>query len=179
MRLRRRGTDETREIRAGMVLGRLDACDWKVDDASVSRRHARVVAEGAALYLEDLGSSNGVLLNGIKVTRLRLRGGDLVTLGAVAFDVLSDDGDAAAPAAAPAAPAPAGEAGPSAREPAAAAETERERARLHADLRRRDRSRGFGDLSQQSTGMKLLALMLGLAVLAGVAWAVRKLGGIL
>lgn len=172
MRLRRRGTGETREIRDGMVLGRLPSCDWPVDDASVSRRHARVAAAADGTWnLEDLGSSNGTLLNGVKVPRLSLRAGDLVTLGSVAFDVLA--GEDAEPERAPPPPAAA--------EPAsgAASDADHERARLHADLRRRDRSRGFGDLFQQSAGMKFLALLIGAAVLAGVAWGVRRIAGIL
>lgn len=171
MRLRCRGTGETRELRDGMILGRLATCDWLVEDASVSRRHARVIRDGETWLLEDLGSSNGTLLNGVRVPRLTLRAGDLVTLGSVAFDVLPGAG-APAPLAAPA-QVPASAPGP------AAAGAEHERQRLHADLRRRERSRGFGDLSQQSPAMKLLALLLGLAVLAGVTLGVRALAGVL
>lgn len=177
MRLRRRSTGETREVRAGMVFGRLPACEWPLDDASVSRRHARVVQEAGAWFLEDLGSSNGTLLNGVRVPRLALRGGDLVTLGSVAFDVLADEGDRpASPATASASTMPSQ---PSASTGGGTAEaSEQARARLHADLRRRDRSRGFGDLAQQSLGMKVLALLIGLAVLAGVAFGVRALAGV-
>lgn len=177
MRLRRRSTGETREVRAGMLFGRLPTCEWPLDDSSVSRRHARVVQEGGAWFLEDLGSSNGTLLNGVRVPRLALRGGDLVTLGSVAFDVLADEDDRPAPpaaASATAAPAPASEGAGG----TTAAAAEQARARLHADLRRRDRSRGFGDLAQQSLGMKVLALLIGLAVLAGVAFGVRALAGV-
>ncbi len=167
MRLRRRSTGETREIREGMVLGRLAGVDWVVDDPSVSRRHARVAREGEAWLVEDLASSNGTLLNGVRGQRLALHPGDLVTLGAVAFDVLAAEGAVSAP------PEQARASPAAATQAAADHEAERARARLHADLRRRGRSRGFGDLAQQSLAMKFLALLIGLAVLAGVAWGVR------
>jgi predicted component of type VI protein secretion system len=179
MRLRRRGTGETRAVRDGMVFGRLPSCEWPVDDSSVSRRHARVVQDAGGWFLEDLGSSNGTLLNGVRVPRLALRGGDLVTLGSVAFDVLADEETSTQHAATAPPPAAAITEPTATTGGAAAQDAERARARLHADLRRRDRSRGFGDLAQQSPGVRLLALLLGLAVLAGVAWGVRALGAVL
>ncbi|MDA1260062.1 MAG: FHA domain-containing protein [Planctomycetota bacterium] len=185
MRLRRRGSNEARTIQEGMVFGRLPSCEWPLNDASVSRRHARVLRELGSWFLEDLGSSNGTMLNGVRVPRLELRGGDLITLGSVAFDVLADDDELPARPAAqadvvPMAAATAAAATAATRESAGSAQdANRERARLHAGLRRSDRSRGFGDLSQQSPGMKLLAVLIGLAVLAGVAIGVRAIAGIL
>lgn len=183
VRLRLRSTGETRELKAGLVLGRLAACDWTVEDASVSRRHARVLREAEVWLVEDLGSSNGTFLNGVRGQRLALRPGDLVTFGSVAFDVLALEGAAAdtAPTRAGPASATATAATPAASarvEAAAAAQAERERARLQGNLRRPQRSRGFGDLSQQSVGMKFLALLLGLAVLAGVTVGVRLVAGL-
>lgn len=160
-----------------MTFGRLSGCDWMVEDASVSRRHARVLREAETWLIEDLGSSNGTFLNGVRGQRLALRPGDLVTFGSVAFDVLPAEGAAATPsaAAAPAATAPAAEARDQA---AAAAAAERQRAQIQGSLRRPQRSRGFGDLSQQSAGMKFLALLIGLAVMAGVAFGVRLVAGL-
>jgi predicted component of type VI protein secretion system len=152
-----------------------------VEDASVSRRHARVLREGELWLVEDLGSSNGTFLNGVRGQRLTLRAGDLVTFGTVAFDVLAVEGasvpaiSAASGSASAAAPPPAAV---SRDEAAAAAKAERERAQLTGSLRRPQRSRGFGDLSQQSMGMKFLALLLGLVVLAGVAFGVRLVAGL-
>lgn len=174
-----------------MSFGRLAECAWQVDDPSVSRRHARAAFEGGEWWIEDLGSSNGTFLNGARATRHRLRAGDLLTLGAVAFDVLAAaDAPAqpvpvAAPAPVPASapvPAPAPPRAPAATAGAEAADlaaAERERARLRREMSRPQRSRGFGDLSQQSFGMKLLALLIGLAVLAGVAMGVRFVAGTL
>ena len=64
------------------VLGRSeDAAVW-IDSASVSRRHARILVEGDAVFLEDLGSKNGTFLRGEPVTaRSPLSDGDHVCLG--------------------------------------------------------------------------------------------------
>ncbi|MDJ0948655.1 MAG: trypsin-like peptidase domain-containing protein [Alphaproteobacteria bacterium] len=49
----------------GIVLGRnRDLCDIVLTDSSVSRRHARLVAENGRLTVEDLNSSNGTMVDG-------------------------------------------------------------------------------------------------------------------
>jgi pSer/pThr/pTyr-binding forkhead associated (FHA) protein len=60
-----------------------------LSDDSVSRNHAvlKVGAEGEAV-VEDLGSKNGVLVNGNAVNRQLLRSGDLILLGDVTLTVV-------------------------------------------------------------------------------------------
>lgn len=65
------------------VIGRLPDCEVTVGDTSVSRRHARVQREGDRWTVADLGSTNGVLLNGSSVQMAELRDGDRLELGAV------------------------------------------------------------------------------------------------
>ncbi len=67
------------------VIGRLPECDVTLDDAAVSRRHARVISDGVEYQVEDLGSTNGVRLNGQPVTRAALRDGDQLDFGGVRF----------------------------------------------------------------------------------------------
>lgn len=67
------------------VIGRLPECDVTLDDAAVSRRHARVTSDGVEYQVEDLGSTNGVRLNGSPVTRAVLRDGDQLDFGGVRF----------------------------------------------------------------------------------------------
>ncbi len=56
----------------------------RIGDASVSRNHARVEVLGAKVNIIDLGSHNGVLVNGERITDPRpLRSRDVVTLGHV------------------------------------------------------------------------------------------------
>lgn len=48
-------------------IGRASSCDIRLDEPSVSRKHARLQIRGGAARVEDLGSSNGTRLNGVDV----------------------------------------------------------------------------------------------------------------
>ena len=64
------------------VIGRDPECDGIIRDDGISRRHVQVVREGSgAFVLEDLGSTNGVFVDGERVTRHRLVDGDKVLVG--------------------------------------------------------------------------------------------------
>jgi hypothetical protein len=63
------------------TLGRSRDCDIVVPDANVSRVHAEVRHEGLEYVLVDLGSTNGIEVNGRRVLRHSLRDGDRVSLG--------------------------------------------------------------------------------------------------
>jgi len=65
----------------GITVGRVAGCDIVINDAKASRRHARFVVESGVVEIEDLGSSNGTLLNDKPVTRRLLRDGDQVQIG--------------------------------------------------------------------------------------------------
>ena len=61
---------ETREIALALgenLLGRDEAATVWIDDASVSRRHARIVIDESGAVLEDLDSKNGTYLRGKKI----------------------------------------------------------------------------------------------------------------
>ena len=64
-----------------MVIGRSKDCDIRLDDPNVSRHHAEVRQEGAAYWLVDLDSTNGVEVNGSRIKRAKLNEGDRITLG--------------------------------------------------------------------------------------------------
>jgi hypothetical protein len=64
-----------------VVIGRSRDCDIQLADANVSRRHAELRQEGASFWVVDLGSTNGIEVNGKRVKRAKLRSGDTVTLG--------------------------------------------------------------------------------------------------
>src|SRR5947209_375129 len=82
--------DGTRhEVSKGsVVLGRSRDCDIQLTDANVSRRHAELRQEGASYWIVDLGSTNGMEVNGKRVKRAKLRPGDTITLGSteITFD---------------------------------------------------------------------------------------------
>jgi len=63
------------------VLGRSRDCDVVVNDPNVSRRHAEVRRDGPAWIVTDLGSTNGVKVNGRRVDQAALEPGDRITLG--------------------------------------------------------------------------------------------------
>jgi len=78
-----------REIALGEgenMIGRDPAAAVHLDDVSVSRYHARIVIDGAAARIEDLGSKNGTFVRETRVTgAVPLRDRDGIRLGAVAM----------------------------------------------------------------------------------------------
>jgi FHA domain-containing protein len=66
----------------GAVLGRSRDCDVVVRDENVSRRHAEVRPSGGAWIVRDLGSTNGVKVNGRRIDGAQsLRPGDRIEVG--------------------------------------------------------------------------------------------------
>jgi pSer/pThr/pTyr-binding forkhead associated (FHA) protein len=64
------------------LLGRVAGAGFAIDDARVSRRHAMVRRSGEVIEIADLGSRNGVRVNGVDVADPRpLQDGDRVELG--------------------------------------------------------------------------------------------------
>src|SRR6185312_9740986 len=62
------------EVKGGrVVIGRSRDCDIQLADANVSRRHAELRQEGASYWIVDLGSTNGLEVNGKRVKRAKLR----------------------------------------------------------------------------------------------------------
>jgi len=72
-------------LRGTATIGRLPECAVTLDDASVSRRHARVERDGDGWSITDLGSTNGVKVNGESVRSATLRDGDRLQLGSLAL----------------------------------------------------------------------------------------------
>ena len=80
-------TGDTYPLRSPMLIGREQGTDIKLPDSNVSRKHARIGldAEGA-WTIQDLGSTNGVKVNGQGVLQAKLRPGDRITLGMTVLD---------------------------------------------------------------------------------------------
>ena len=64
-----------------VVIGRSRDCDVVVSDPNVSRRHAELRRDENAWHAIDLGSTNGVKVNGRRVDQVALRDGDRITVG--------------------------------------------------------------------------------------------------
>jgi len=58
------------------TIGRRNDCDVVVDDAGVSKIHARIIAKGDRYVLKDNGSRNGTLVNGAPAQTAKLKSGD-------------------------------------------------------------------------------------------------------
>jgi chromosome segregation ATPase len=66
-------------------IGRATGCELHIDSTSVSRHHALILAGTREAIIEDLNSTNGVIVNGRKVTRQVLSDGDILTIGDIQF----------------------------------------------------------------------------------------------
>jgi pSer/pThr/pTyr-binding forkhead associated (FHA) protein len=73
----------TLDVERSATIGRDAACDLRLRDASISRRHARVELAGAGWEIVDEGSRNGVTIDGARVERRRLVDGQEFQLGEV------------------------------------------------------------------------------------------------
>jgi hypothetical protein len=63
------------------VIGRGDQANLRLPDVGISRRHARLDFDGAQVVLTDLGSTNGTMVNGQRVSAVALNPGDMIQLG--------------------------------------------------------------------------------------------------
>nr|WSZ97172.1 DUF3662 and FHA domain-containing protein [Streptomyces sp. NBC_00857] len=66
--------------RATLVLGRSTDADVRIDDPGVSRRHCEIRA-GTPPTIQDLGSTNGIVVDGQHTTRATLRDGSRIVVG--------------------------------------------------------------------------------------------------
>jgi len=68
------------------VIGRSDEADCVLPDPNISRRHAELRLSGDGSWeIVDLNSTNGIKVNGRRMSAARLRDGDQVTLGTTTF----------------------------------------------------------------------------------------------
>jgi hypothetical protein len=62
-------------------IGRDDALSLRLDDVAVSRHHCDINKSGEQVTIHDRGSTNGTIVNGVRITRGELHHGDVVTIG--------------------------------------------------------------------------------------------------
>jgi predicted component of type VI protein secretion system len=78
-----------------LMIGRDSTNEIVINDAEVSRRHARLTFQGGKYVLEDLGSTNGTFVNGQRLAGPRvLKAGEVVSFGeqiVLVFEVVSID----------------------------------------------------------------------------------------
>lgn len=64
-----------------LLIGRSPACALSVEDPGISRRHAALEIVGRDVRIVDLGSTNGISIDGLRVFDAQLRGGEKIRLG--------------------------------------------------------------------------------------------------
>ncbi|MBU1240898.1 FHA domain-containing protein [Myxococcota bacterium] len=63
------------------IIGRVSKlCDLTVKDANISRKHAAVIKRNGQYYIKDLGSTNGIEYNGMRIDNKRIDEGDIFSL---------------------------------------------------------------------------------------------------
>ncbi len=85
------GPDAGRSFRldgsSRLLVGQSPACEVRLADRQVSRRHVALDLQGRRVRITDLGSTNGTFVDGVAVIDAFLRGGEIVRVGATALRV--------------------------------------------------------------------------------------------
>lgn len=81
----------------GVVIGRGTEADLRINDPGISRRHAEILVrehEGETLVgVRDLGSTNGMLVDGVKTSQMRVHDGAQISIGNTRLVIHIDDED--------------------------------------------------------------------------------------
>ena len=76
------GSDRRVALQVGTnVVGRGQDADLRLADTGVSRRHIEIRFDGQTAMLQDLGSTNGTIVNGHRVQSWQLADGDVIRIG--------------------------------------------------------------------------------------------------
>jgi pSer/pThr/pTyr-binding forkhead associated (FHA) protein len=76
-----------RPKQAVIIFGRSPKADIRIEDASVSKRHVELTISKGAAMVRDLGSRNGIYVNGKRIARGTLQTGDALRIGKCLFIV--------------------------------------------------------------------------------------------
>ncbi len=78
----------TVKLRDPAEIGRGDRCAIRLQDTYVSQVHARLYGKNGAWYVEDLGSTNGTLLNDRRVEApVEVHAGDVLKIGKTVLEL--------------------------------------------------------------------------------------------
>lgn len=82
-------TGQEINIDRDMLVGRHQTADILLQQSEISRKHAAFLLKEQALWLQDLGSSNGTFVNGVQIAvETLLKQGDIVQFASLKFSVL-------------------------------------------------------------------------------------------
>jgi two-component system, NtrC family, response regulator HydG len=68
-----------------ILLGQAPACEIRLSDRTVSRRHVALDVEGGRVRVSDLGSKNGTKINAVKIVEAWVQGGETIQVGSTLF----------------------------------------------------------------------------------------------
>ncbi len=86
----------------GLLVGRGESCQVRLPDAGVSREHCRVFIHNSAIWVQDMGSRNGAMVNGKRLTRPKSIGSsDTLEVASHRFGISLDRPTAPTPEVAP------------------------------------------------------------------------------
>ncbi len=74
-----------------LTIGRNDNNDIYINNLGISKKHAKIFRQGDTYIIEDLGSTNGTLLNNKPVKQAPLASNDVVTIGKYTFLLSIDE----------------------------------------------------------------------------------------
>jgi len=78
--------------RTMVVVGRHPQCDARLDSLRVSRHHCCMTQDNGEVVVRDLGSTNGIRINGQRVEMGRLRAGDELSIAHIRYRLDSGQG---------------------------------------------------------------------------------------
>jgi pSer/pThr/pTyr-binding forkhead associated (FHA) protein len=82
--------------RSKFLIGRSSECTLRAGSDAISRRHCVLLTTDTGLSVRDLGSRNGTLVNGVKITtETPLKPGDQLAVGPLKFEVIASSADVA------------------------------------------------------------------------------------
>lgn len=73
--------------KAELTVGRAESCDIRLDGLQISNLHARLMQTGGGIVVEDLNSTNGVYVNGNRISRQNVFPGDNIQIGSFLIQV--------------------------------------------------------------------------------------------
>ena len=79
--------------RASTVIGRGRTADLVLSEATISRAHALLGFKGEKPFMQDLGSTNGTMVNGDREQQVFLRDGDELRMGKLVLRIVVREGE--------------------------------------------------------------------------------------
>jgi ABC transport system ATP-binding/permease protein len=85
-------------VRDEITIGRQEGNTIRLTERNVSRRHARLMRNNGHVLIEDLGSYNGIRINGDRISgQVQVADGDLIQIGDYDLALQAEEGKAAPP----------------------------------------------------------------------------------